>query len=155
MKTHKGSILDIMFITFFIAAAMITIILGYLVFGTINAEMTTAGLNTTMLESSLTAIGNFDELMLFVYIGCGVACMISAFAVRTHPIFFISFLIIQILFIALTPMIQDTFNAVADNPEVSASAAEFPIFQQIIDLLPTSSLILSILVALVMFAMPG
>lgn len=155
MKTHKGTIIDILFITFFLAFAMIAIVITYAILASVNTGMIDAGLNTSMLQSAMGAVNNFNELMIFIYVGCGAAAVISAFAIRTHPIFFVLFLLVQIFFIALTPMVQDTYNSVMATPSMNTTAASFPVFQNIIDYLPVATLVLSTLVALVMFALPG
>jgi len=158
MKTKKGTILDVFFITFFIVAALAAIIIMYAIFNQFHAAFQTAGINGTELQMStdaLSAISNFNVLMLFVYIGSGMACVVSAFAVRTHPIFFGIFVIVQILLLALTPILQDVYYAVTAEPALNSSMAQFPVFTNIIDYLPYATLILSALVALVMFALPG
>ena len=155
METKKGGILDVFFLTFFVFAIMISIIVMFLVYGTINAAMIGQGLDTWFLESALDAILLFDGLMVFVYIGSGIAAVVSAFAIRTHPIFFFLFLLVQILLLSVTPILQGAFTDITTTDSVSVAAAEFPIFSLIMEFMPIIALVLSVVVALVMFALPG
>jgi hypothetical protein len=158
MKTHKGTIYDMLFLSVMLVMVMSGIVIVYYTFNQIHAGLQSAGLTPTELqpsENALEAIANWNSLLLFVYIGAGIGSVISAFAVRTHPIFFLAFLLIQVLTIALTPIYQDIYTAISSNPTLNTTATTvFPAYGQIMDYLPVITLILSCVIALAMFAIP-
>jgi len=157
--TKKGTILDLFFIAIVLIVVMIAVILSFHTFNTIlGALQSSENFNNGELNitsQSVQTIANFNYLMLFIWVGVGVASVVSAFAVRTHPIFFVFFLLLQVLLLAILPMFQDAYNAISSNPSFSSSVTYFNWFAVIISNLPIITLALSVLVALAMFALPS
>jgi hypothetical protein len=159
METRKGTIFDIGFIAVSMFAVFIGIVIAFLVFGKINTELSASGFTPTQLQplaDSQSATSNFNVLGLLIFIGMGISAVISAFAVRTHPIFFIIFFIVQVVMVTITPMIQTAFTSITtSSADMNTTMLSFPYFVQIMNNLPMITLILSSLVALAMFALPG
>lgn len=157
-KTQKGSILDIFLATVMLISIITGILIVYTVFNAFHTGMQGAGFSPTALQpstSALTAIVNWNSLVLFIYIGVSLGCVISAFAVRTHPIYFLGFIIIQVLLLAITPIFQSVWLEIATNPGLTNAVVQFPFFGLIMNNLPMLAFVLSLLVAFAMFLFPG
>jgi hypothetical protein len=157
-KTKKGGgAIDVMLLGFLIVAVMSGLLVMYQIFGTINASLATAGLTPAQLQpsnDSLAAIGQYNALMIFVYVVSGLGCVISAFAIRAHPVYFLLFAVVQVLMLALMPIIGGIYDAFAGSGSFALSLAVFPMFSIIASYLPIGSLVLSFLVALAQLAIP-
>ena len=159
LATKKGTILDLFFITIVLIVVMLAVMLAFHTFNSVLSAFQSSGkfsaplLNIT--TQSVQAIANFNYLMLFIWVGVGVASVVSAFAVRTHPIFFVFFMLLQVLLLAILPMFQSAYNTITSNPSFSSSITYFNWFSVIMSNLPIITLALSVLVALAMFALPN
>jgi hypothetical protein len=158
MKTQKGSIFDVLFLVVILTVVAAAIIIVYMVNSEVYSALSTAGFNSTQLqpaEDSINAIGDWNVIFVFIYIATGIASIISAFAVRSHPVFFIVFFLVQVLTLALTPTLQDVYTAVANTTSMAAAAANFGYMTTTISMLPVLTLAISTLIAIAMFAIPN
>lgn len=158
-KTKKGSIQDLFFLTVMLLLLVIGVIIVYHVFGMIYTAMLGTGTfdPTAMLglNNFLTMVRDYDLFFVLLYMGSGLGTVISAFAIRSHPIFFIGFFLIQVIFLAVTPTIQTIYQDFSASPDLNASVAQFGNTTILMNYLPLLSLFLSIIIAIAMFALPG
>lgn len=155
--TKKGTILDVFYISVMFISIMVGIVVVYYTFNAFYAATAPVFPAPAMAPqtNALATIVNFDNLMLFIIVGVNIGCIISAFAVRTHPVFFVMFIILQALLVALTPMLQSIWTAVIATPSLASAAAMFPYFALIMNNYPVIVLVGSILVGLAMFLFGG
>jgi hypothetical protein len=157
MQTLKGSIFDVAYLSVWVVASMAGIILVFAVFNSIHAALQASGMTGAALNMSsngLAAISNWNTLIIFVYVGVSLGTVVSAFAIKEHPIYFFLFLIVQVLVLAITPALQAVYTAIASNSFLAVAVATFPYFAILVTNLPIFVLVLSFLVALAMYAMP-
>lgn len=155
-RSNKGGILDAFFLTFAVVLAICGIVIVYYVIGSIQQSLDgDAAIPDSAMVSmnyGLGAVGLFDYLMVFVYFGSMIGAILSAFAVRTHPIFAAIFLLVQIFLVAISPMLSEFYNSIAVS--LPAASSMFPFTSWLISYLPIVTLIISLLIALAMFALP-
>lgn len=157
MKTKKGSILDLFYLCVIIVLIGVGLIVVHTVINEAHAALQSEGFTPTQLEpseQSLTAILDQNVIFLFILIGSGMATVISAFAVRTHPVFFIMFFLVQVLLLAIIPSLTDVYTTAAATPQLNTSAALFNYVDDVLTGLPVIAMVLGLLVAIAMFALP-
>lgn len=158
MKTAKGSILDVWLLVVFIVCAGAFFLIMYTISSNIQGALTDAGFSETSLEMNAYAgstLAQFNFWLTFISFGIGIASVVSAFLIRTHPIFFIFFFLVQVLLVAVTPIFQDVWDGFITVPELADAVATFGLVSIVIANLPVLTLGITCLVALAMFAVPG
>lgn len=157
-RTKKGSVIDIFYLSVVFSCVVMGIIILYYAFGLVYTGMVTAGFTpgellgvTNFLQLTL----DFDLLFLVIYVGAGLGAVISAFAVRTHPIYYIPFFLIQLIMLAVTPTLVGVYDEFYASPSINASTVQFTYTHLVMTNLPMLAFVLSVLIALAMFALPG
>lgn len=154
----KGSIFDIIFLSVMFVVIASGLIITHYVFSQTRAELVaenfTAG-ELAMTDNALGAMADWNVIFLFLLVGSSMATVVSAFAVRSHPIFFIVFFLVQVVAVYLATPLQAVYTTITADPTMNASVALFPWITTTVSNLPLLTLAFSALVALVMFALPG
>lgn len=161
MKTKKGSILDVVFLTVFLTLVAIGIVIMYhmtAVFDTVVDAQVAAGNfpadAATMSEASMSAVGDFNVIFVFIYVAINLATVVSAFLARTHPIMFLVFFIVQVVAVYMSGQMADLYNTIAADPTLSTDFTLFSWIGVIFTNYGVLTLLFSIMVALAMMAIP-
>jgi len=133
---------------------ILTAVLSYTVLQALldnDAVQTQLAGQTDILEAAQNVILLLDTLSLVVLFGIMLGGLISAFLVRSHPIFFIVSFILQIFLVAVSTMFSTVYDQIASNSLLSASANQFTVGALIISNAPLIILIFTALIAIVTY----
>lgn len=120
----KGSMTDLPFIVVLVFIIGISLMIAY----SLNAELQTIDIfmnnsvaNETIM-SAQQAYETFDASMLFLIIALGISSAITAYFVKTHPVFFVASFIVWLISFVIAAMFSNVFAEIASSaPLLSAS----------------------------------
>lgn len=119
----KG-ISDILFIMLFIFVFGISLFFGYAILDVMSEQtiLTNNTIANATINQGLVGFQVFDASILFLAVGMGIAAAISAFFIRTHPIFFIFSFTIWVLTFVVAAVFSNIFaEFAASAPLVNIS----------------------------------
>lgn len=104
-------------------------------------------------ESSLPNI--LQSIFLILYLGMGLAVLVSAFLVRNYPILSIIMIVLLVFVIIATPVLSNMFFTLADSQEAGAATEGMGAMRFLFEWYPKIMAGLSVLAVVVMFAKGG
>jgi len=154
---NKGSVLDIVFLTVMFTLIAVGILVIYQTTLLMSTAVQAAGINSTaevaMMDASLTAVQDWNYIFSFVYVAVNLATAISAFMVRSHPVMFLVFFIVQVVAVVISGQMATVWNTIYSDP-VFTGAVLFTDMNAIFANYGVLTLIFSLVVALAMMAIP-
>jgi len=105
-----------------------------------------------IFDTVSNAFGVLDYVFMITAFGFGIATILLAFQIDTHPAFFFISLFITIISLILSPIFSNVFGIIAKNPTFSAAAESFPFIRQVMQNLPIFILVIGSMVSIVLFA---
>lgn len=149
----KGTVLDLFIILVLLFSSAIGILVAARIYNSFNEAWTPSYAEGTQIMSRAdTAVKTFNYGYLIFTLGLGLAAIIGAFMVPTHPIFFFLSLIMLGVVLLITPQFSNAYESFLGETEVSTIANDYPIMVNIMRHLPK---ILFGFGALVLVAMYG
>lgn len=103
------------------------------------------------LEKGKTAILLFDKLMVVLLAGILAAGLISAFLVKTHPVFLVGGILFNLLMVAISSVISNIWFEIASHSLLAAIANNLPSFTFFFRFLPTIVFVMWCAIAIVMY----
>ena len=91
-----------------------------------------------------------DEMIMLVLIGVGLILIVSAFAVRTHPIFFVLMIILMSFFSWVAAIYANTYQEIAEHPDFSAYAEKLKMGYYVMRFLPSIIIFFALLISVIM-----
>lgn len=149
----KGSMLDILIIGITLLAFSITILVAYVVMVNVQTTMGPQMMGAeaaNALSQGVAAVQMFDYSFTIIFVGLGLASVIFAFLVPSHPIFIALSVLMLLIDMIVLPQFSNMYESVRGNGTLAASASTFPIMTSIMQNLP---LVLAALGSLVMIVM--
>lgn len=131
----KGNVTDIIFIMAFVLVASITIILCYFILNAINVG-TPASIDHTYFGYGLQAIGYMDYGIASLFIGMSLFSIISAYYIRTSPIFLIFGILSLAIITFISAYISNISYDLLNSGSIAAVSTNFPITSLILQNLP-------------------
>lgn len=118
-----------------------------------------ATLTSTTGNSTLDAYGaitvnstlSFDSIVPIMIVGLGLALVGSAMFVRTQPIFFAIFFLINACLAYVSMFLSNVWYSIFTGNSLSATAATFTLWTVMFQYLPLISLIIGTVFAIAMF----
>lgn len=150
---RKGSILDIPLIIIIIFAFAFIIIISTVIlteFRDLNTEKE-LGLPTNIINIGLGSLSALDYMFIFAAVGLGMATVVMAFKIRTHPIMFFFLLLLTAIFVIITTFFTDAFVMITQASAVSTIAADFPLINTVMENLPLIIAIIGFIIIIAMF----
>jgi hypothetical protein len=151
MKHHKkgfiGDQLELLVMFFVIGILLVCFLYMY-------STMSNTG-NTTIDQYMSYARGgvlSWNSLAPLFIIGSGAALVLSAFAIRTHPVFFVAFFLLQVLIAVVTVGLSNAWDSAWTGSALATSAESFDLWTFIMRYFPFVSLILGMIFAIAIFA---
>jgi Ni,Fe-hydrogenase I cytochrome b subunit len=92
---------------------------------------------------------------VLLFVGLQLATVVSAFAIKSHPIYFVVFFITQLIILNVVPIFTQLYTTVYDHPTFALYASQFNWVKLLIDNLTLLTMIFSFVVAIAMFGLPG
>jgi len=134
----KGNILQIFPIMIVILAIIITSVIAYTIWSKVDVSgvfSDNAEANTTMQITERTIL-NFDNLIVFIFLGLSIVTIVAASQVANNPAYFFMALIILCIAFIVGVAFSNVYEKFADNEQLSVYAAKFPRTEFLFDKLP-------------------
>ena len=129
MINNKGSIVDAWIAFAFIVAVAIVGIVGLMLVQTLQGSEYFGGIMTaegeTALATTAEMLVTIDQVLLFLFVGILIVSLILAFFIPAHPIFIGIFVLTEVILIAFSPVIVNSYNAVVSTPQLATQANYF------------------------------
>ena len=153
-----SGIADIIYMVVAVFVLAITVVLGLYIY---DAFFTSTVVTTTFTADQIavaaparTAIMDFDYLAVFIVMGIGTMCIISAYLVRTYPIFFVVMFIAQLVIVGVSSIISNIWYQIAQASQLVAETNTLTWLPFIFNNLPLIVLIFSAALAVVSYGSP-
>jgi len=156
-KNKKGSIIDIPLIIIVVFAFIVVSLTGMLVFTSMNDALqnstSIANQSKIIMNDNYTRYPNiFDGIITFFFIGLSLASIIGAFLIKTHPAFAILSFIILLVFVLVAAVFSNAYETLTVGTALSAAANNFPASTFFLGNFVWYIMIISIVIAVVMYA---
>lgn len=154
-----SNIADIIYLIIVVLVLAIMIVLGMYI---LDAFSTSAVVTSTFTASQISmvtqaksAVSMFDYLAVFIVAGVGVVCIISAYMVRTYPLFFVVMFIAQMIIVGVSSIISNVWYQIAQTSQLVTEANTLTWLPFIFNNLPLIVLVFSAAIAIVSYGSPS
>lgn len=159
MINAKGSVFDVYYMLVVVLVFAIVAIVCAMVWFEITSNPVYAGAMSAAGVDSITnpvsdAILGLDNIIVTFFLLMNVAALVSAYFIRSHPIFFVLSLLLMGFFTVASVMFSNVYYAIASTSFISTYANMFPLTYVLFTWLPSITLVLSSLLAIVMYGRP-
>jgi len=150
----KGSIIDVLPLMLMVFIFAICCVVGFIVYdGMVDAGFYTV-LNASVpmqpgFEQTFTAM---DWMIGFLFIGASISSIVGAILIRSHPAFFFLSLVVLLIEVVISTVFSNVWYELMTNAGMTTALAQFPIADWVLSNLPTMSLVIALIVAIVMYA---
>jgi hypothetical protein len=151
----KGTILDFLVIGIALLLMSISILFGSTMlreYATMFNATNPPNTSMEIIQSGQTTMRAFDSLFVLLTFGMMLATVISAFFVRTHPVFFVLSLLLMLLVLPMMAIFSNIFEEFATHQDLLQAASDYPLMQSIWGSLPTITLVFIIVTAIVLYS---
>lgn len=156
----RGSLVDVFFLMVVVFVFVLITIVSAAVWEQIEEDETfnettyNAGVQDTYADAE-SALYGLDGIIVTFYLLMNIGAVISAFFIRSHPIFFIIALFIMAFMVLVSVILGNVYYEFANSlPVLQAAANSFPLVYQLFTWLPAISCVLGGLIAVVMYGQP-
>lgn len=161
-KSKKGNLFDSLFIVLFIIILGVTMLTVGIIMNRVNThfdEDTEDLISVEGKEGFSRLAGSYtgimDYIFIFAFLVLHIGVIISAFFIRTHPIFFFVAILLLIIFAFLSMVFQNIFYNLVQNPIFAEIIEEYTFMPFIILNLTKISIVISVIVAIILYAKGG
>src|SRR3990167_4213310 len=118
-RGKRGQILDLFYIPIVLLVFVLAVIFGWMLLDEFTAEVENDPqfnntVVTTALASGQTIYSGFDWAIIVIMIAATLMMGISAFFIRSHPIFFVFSLLIWIMAIGNAAIIENVYETIEE-----------------------------------------
>lgn len=156
MRNKKGNVFDIIFYIFVMFVIAITILIAAFIMSSFNTKIQaspelSADSKTVFSDQATRFPILFDNVIIFIMTGLAMVTVISAFFIRSHPIFFFfSFLALGIT-IAFGAIFSNVYYGFMTDPQLATTAVGFTKMNYLMTRLPLVATIMGGIVLLVLY----
>lgn len=147
MKGFIGDQLEMIILFFILGIIFILFTYVYTIMGATG----NATLDANMVYAKNGMLGMNSLAPIFI-VGAGVALILSAFMIKTHPAFFIIFFILQIIFAFISISFANAWDGIWTGSALASTASQFGMWTFLMRYLPFVSMGLGIITAIAIFA---
>jgi len=104
-----------------------------------------------VLTQGVNAVNTFNYGFVIIMFGMGIAGIIFAWLVPTHPIFIILSIVMLMISVVILPIFSNAFETFSSNPTMSSAAASFPLMTYFMGNLLLIEVIFGALTMIVMY----
>jgi len=155
------SMSDVFVIMIELFAAIIGVIFVFYVFTTISHDTTAiqtfsnSGGDLTIAQKGPESITILDMGVAIILFMSGIVSIALAAFARSHPLFFVLSLILQMFFVMISAMLSNIFFAFTQNPVIASVMTSFPVSTLIFGtFFPLFILVISVIIAIVQYSTP-
>lgn len=157
LKSKRGNLLDILWVGIFLFAFALTVVIGWLVLTSVNDAFQAndqIGIEGQQIinDSTNRYVAVFDGIFMFFLVAVSIMVIVSAFWIKTHPIFFGVSLVVLVIFVFLFNIFGDVFMEVGSNPALVNYTNSFSIIPFVMDNYATLLAVLGFVAVVVLFA---
>lgn len=156
----RGNLADILLFPAIIFAMGVTLFIIYFMWTRLQTPLNDAisptwtG-STTYFSQVRGGLQTFDSVFPFYMMGSILFILISAFFIKSHPIFFFISIFLFIIAILLGAILANVHrDAIRTNPEFASVVDDFSTTSYLINRLPIITLVVGIVTAVILFSKP-
>ena len=139
MSGRRGNLLDIPFLMIMLFIFAVGIFVLLFTMNKVNtqfAPLLNNPTSTTILSTGVTAIKIFVVGFVMFFVFSLVATIISAFFIRSHPVFFVVSTFLLLFFMIPTVILLNTFEQFKQAASFNALLVDLPLIEYVMDHLP-------------------
>lgn len=152
--SSKGSISDLFILMVLLMAIGMMMFIGIYLKDQIIPEL--QGMLGAEADTVLTTVDAsfviMDYAFLFMAGFFGIATVLLAFQIKTHPAWFFASLLIFAILMLVVPSISNIMQEMAQMPEYMQIGASLPMMSRIFEFYPTYFLVFGVIILIVMYA---
>ena len=150
----RGQILDLIMLFVIIGIIFAGLVFGSYIYTKMEDKFPNNQVANTSKEALETTFSVFDYGIMFIMIGLGMSTVISAFFIKTHPMFFIaSIMILAIVAMVSAPM-TNAFMGMATSGILLSETEKYDVATSVVGNLPVIVAIIGVLVIVALYAKP-
>ena len=154
-----SNIIDVIYLGVFLIIIAVTMTVVLLI---LNQFYTNPIVQSTFTAEELvpittaqTVIGYFDYLLVFIMVLYCIAALITAYYIKTHPVFYVAMLVLQLIAVAISAVLSNLWQSIASDPILMPITNTFTYTPLILNNLPIIVLVLSSMIAIVSYSTPS
>lgn len=150
----KGNIVDIIYISVFLFVFALVLVLSKSIMTDFNdSNMFHSDTAKEVFSENYNDYdGLFNSIFLMVVIGMSIGIVVSAFFINTHPLFYFVAIFIFAISMMISAIFSNTFSEITSDSILSASISGLPFVSHILAYFPYFMLIISIMIAILLYA---
>ena len=157
MRNKKGSARDIVLVLLILFLfGFVTVVMNMVYDKYTDTIADKEAFNTTWnvnIESNAQSLLlNFDYMYIFVLAALGMMVIVSAFWIKTHPLFFFISVLLLVIVVILGSMLSNVFDTAVENPDLAASLTEYTLISFVMEHLPSIILLIGGILLVVLYA---
>lgn len=154
-ETTKNNIFDGMFILLITISLGILFIFCYMAISQFSSHLPSGTLNQTVIDVGKSSMLMLDYVVFGILIGLTIFSVVSAYFIRTHPIFLAGGLLFLLVGIFITGLVSDVTYDITHNAFISPYANAFPLTMLIFQYLPIIFIVITIMILVALFGKGG
>lgn len=152
MKNHKGNIIDIPYIAVIIIIFSISLLIGLHITEEIHEQAVSGQLDENITQSGLDAYKILDKAAAIFLVSAILGVAISAYFIRTHPIWFVFAIFFLAIAILVSAILGNVFHGMTTTAPLNQTAQNLPLTKYTIQHLPKLIVIGAVLIAIAMYS---
>ena len=160
---RRGSIVDSIPVMIYVFVFFILCVVSFVSYdGLVDAGfftiMSTAGGNgittnlTQFQNDADNAYDALDTIGIFVLLGTAISSMLGALLLRTHPAFFFISIVVMLMEVIVAMALANTSQVLLASSSMVSAQAQFPILGYIMLNFPVFIFVITLLIAVVLYA---
>lgn len=156
-KNKKGISIDFIYMIIMLVVFALFIIMGKVLFDSVNTEMQAGDLLTNESKENIQDINDryvaiFDYGFLFILVGLFIFLLVSAYHLDTSPVYFILATIFFIIAFVIGGILNNVFYDFATSDAMAVTANSFTIIPYVMNNLLSILAIIAISTMVIMYA---
>lgn len=136
----KGTIVDIIFVGAVLFLFAIVTLLSYTLYNEFTdktaGKLDESDAGKTIVRESKRAFGALDYSFLLVFVGLFISTVVTAFLIKSHPVFFVVSILLLFILIFSAVLFSNIFEEVSEKPNLENASNTYVIIPHIMDYLP-------------------
>lgn len=146
----KGNVTDVIFIAILAFSFVVTCVLCYTILDKFSTD-TTGILNQTPLDNAKQALNIMDYVLAGFLVGAIIFSSISAYFIRSSPVFFVFGVIVLVVAVYASAIISNLGYDIFNTAALTTAAAQYPISMNVIQYLPFYVVVMGAIILIAMF----
>jgi len=148
----RGSVLDLVIMCVMLMSGIIAVILSAHILGAFDTAWTWGGEAQTIIDAGTSAMTIFDYMIIFYIIGLGAFSIVSAYFVKSHPVFFVFSIILIGITVMFSAQVTNVLWEFLNVSTLSTTVNDFPLVVTLVQNLPLVIMLIGITIAIVTYA---